>query len=263
MSNSKSDSIEIKIPNFTKKIRKNPWMVSTAVLLLLAVLLLISSTNNCSGNVINSDEAGQVILAAFNSQIPGSTIELVSSEAIGSSLYNVVLSIDGQLGTAYVTRDGEYLIQEIIPLEVIAGGENDNSNNPPSNIEGSTFLATGDSLCADDEGKPYVILFTTTWCPHCNWIGSTFESLATGDLADKINLQHWEIDTGDNALTSEVETEVPADMLALYQKYNPQGSIPTFVFGCEYFRIGNGYESQDDLNAELEDFENTISLLLE
>ncbi len=135
--------------------------------------------------------------------------------------------------------------------------------NEPAGLQGSTFLATGDGVCTDSDGKPYVILFSTTWCPHCKWIKDTFDSLANEDFADEINLQHWDIDTGDNTLTPEIETEVPADMLALYKRYNPKGSIPTFVFGCEYFRIGNGYERQNDLDAEVDDFTLVIEKLLE
>jgi len=133
----------------------------------------------------------------------------------------------------------------------------------PKALEGSTFLVTGDPVCKDADGKPYVILFSTTWCPHCVWIKDTFDSLANEDFADKINLQHWEVDTGDNTLTPEVETRVPAGIGAIYQKYNPQGSIPTFVFGCSYTRLGNGYERQGDLNAEMKDFKLVINKLLE
>jgi thiol-disulfide isomerase/thioredoxin len=139
----------------------------------------------------------------------------------------------------------------------------EDTTGEPEKLAGSSFFITGDPVCKDADGKPYVILFSTTWCGHCIWIKDTFESLANEDFADKINLQHWEIDIGDNTLTSEIETEAPAEINALYQRYNPRGSIPTFVFGCEYFRVGNGYESQGDLNAELEDFKLVINKLLE
>ncbi len=125
-----------------------------------------------------------------------------------------------------------------------------------------TFYETGDDICLDDEGKPYVVLFSTTWCPHCVWIKDTFDALADEEFAGRINLQHWDIDVGDNTLTEETETEVPEDIMNLYRKYNPRGSIPTFAFGCKYSRIGNGYESQNDLNAELEEFKFMIGELL-
>jgi thiol-disulfide isomerase/thioredoxin len=129
-------------------------------------------------------------------------------------------------------------------------------------VEGSTFYDTGNSILRDSTGKPYVILFSTTWCPHCIWIKDTFDSLAKENFANQVNIQHWELDTGDNTLTPEVETEVPNNMLDIYNKYNPKGSIPTFVFGGKYMRIGTGYERQDNLNAEKEDFNLIIGKLL-
>jgi len=129
-------------------------------------------------------------------------------------------------------------------------------------VEGSTFFNTGDNIVTDSEGKPYVILFSTTWCPHCQWIADTFDSLAEEPFSSQINLQHWELDTGDNTLTPEIETQVPQEMLDIYEKYNSRGSIPTFVFGGKYMRIGTGYEGQNDLQAELEDFRLIIGKLL-
>lgn len=130
-------------------------------------------------------------------------------------------------------------------------------------VEGSTFLNTGDNLLVDVSGKPYVLLFSTTWCPHCAWIKDTFDALAQSEFANQVNIQHWEVDTGDNTLTSEVETQVPGEMLDIYKKYNPSGSIPTFIFGGKYIRIGTGYERQNDLNAETTDFKFIIGKLLE
>jgi thiol-disulfide isomerase/thioredoxin len=129
-------------------------------------------------------------------------------------------------------------------------------------VEGSTFLDTGDEMLRDSEGKPYVILFSTTTCPHCQWIKSTFDSLAAEDFASEINLQHWELDTGDNTLTGAItETRVPAWALNLYEKYNPGNSVPTFVFGGKYIRIGNS--GKNNLDAEKQDFEFIIKKLLE
>jgi len=129
-------------------------------------------------------------------------------------------------------------------------------------VEGSTFSDTGDNILRDSNGKSYVILFSTTWCPHCVWIKDTFDSLSQEDFASSVNIQHWELDKGDNTLTPEIETEVPKEILDIYNKYNPQGSIPTFVFGGKYIRVGNGYESQKDLAAEKQDFELVIGKLL-
>jgi len=146
----------------------------------------------------------------------------------------------------------------IIYLIIGSGG-----NPPRTGVKGSTFYDTGDEILKDQSGRPYVILFSTTWCSHCQWISETFDSLAEEEFASQINLQHWDLDTGDNTLTPLItETEVPASILTIFERYNPEGSIPTFVFGGRYFRIGNGYESQGDLNAELEDFRLIIGKLI-
>ncbi len=51
-------------------------------------------------------------------------------------------------------------------------------------------------------------------------------------------------------------------MLAIFKQFNPDNSIPTFVFGCEYYRVGNAYEQQNDLTAEIGEFKAVIEELL-
>ncbi|MFA6533803.1 MAG: thioredoxin family protein [Patescibacteria group bacterium] len=127
----------------------------------------------------------------------------------------------------------------------------------------STFsVKAGAEVCKQD-GKPVIYLFSTTWCPHCQWIKETFDTLVKKYVAEgKIVAYHWELDTGDDTLTSAVETAVPAEMEAVYKEFNPKGSIPTYVLGCKYFRVGNGYESQQDLKAEAAEIEAAIADLL-
>ena len=124
----------------------------------------------------------------------------------------------------------------------------------------STFSEKkGATLCKED-GKPVVYLFSTTWCPHCQWIQDTFDkTVAAAVAAGKIKAYHWELDTNDNTLTSQKETQIPEDQMAIYNEFNPGGSIPTFVFGCKYFRVGNGYESSKDLAKEAAEFNAVIA----
>jgi thiol-disulfide isomerase/thioredoxin len=123
-----------------------------------------------------------------------------------------------------------------------------------------TFSEHEGEICKED-GKPVVYLFSTTWCPHCEWIKDTFDSWAK-DNSDKMVAYHWELDTNDNTLTADAESEVPAEHQAVYEKFNPNGSIPTFVFGCKYSRVGNGYESEDDLNKEKEAFDAVLNEII-
>ncbi|OQA36837.1 MAG: hypothetical protein BWY53_00258 [Parcubacteria group bacterium ADurb.Bin326] len=120
----------------------------------------------------------------------------------------------------------------------------------------------GATICKEG-GKPVVYLFSTTWCPHCTWVKDTFDKVVAEYVkAGKIAAYHWELDTNDNTLTSAKETSVPADAQAVYQEFNPSGSIPTFVIGCKYFRVGNGHEAADDLAAEEKELRAAIDAVL-
>jgi thiol-disulfide isomerase/thioredoxin len=125
-----------------------------------------------------------------------------------------------------------------------------------------TFSFREGNICLENS-KPVIRLFSTTWCPHCIWIKDTFDSVVKEYVdAGKITAYHWELDTGDNTLTPEVETVVPGSELAVYREFNPKGSIPTFVFGCKYSRVGNGFESSKDLVSEEKEFKAVIETLL-
>lgn len=134
--------------------------------------------------------------------------------------------------------------------------------NPNIEAFGSFQLYPDNEVCIED-GKPIIRLFSTTWCPHCKWIKETYEEVVKEyQQAGKIIAYHWEIDENNNTLTNEDEKEFPAKERAIYEKFNPKGSIPTFIFGCKYGRIGNGYESQDDLDAEEAEFRTIIQELI-
>jgi thiol-disulfide isomerase/thioredoxin len=153
------------------------------------------------------------------------------------------------------------IISGCIQIPGYGGNQTGNSTNITSmNI--STFsLMEGPVETVD--GKPVIRLFSTTWCPHCVWIKSTYDRVVNEYVSQgKIVAYHWELDTGDNTLTNETETEVPASEKAVYQKFNPQGSIPTFVFGGKYYRIGNGYEREQDLGKEEAEFRAVIEELI-
>lgn len=126
----------------------------------------------------------------------------------------------------------------------------------------TTFTDSGKDIELID-GKPVIRLFSTTWCPHCKWITDSYESVVEEYVEDgKIVAYHWEIDINDDTLTPEVEGEVPAGELAVYREFNPSGSIPTFVFGGRYYRVGNGYERQNDLGSEEAEFRAVIEELI-
>ncbi len=134
------------------------------------------------------------------------------------------------------------------------------SNIAPTEIR--TFVDTGADVCAEN-GKPVIRLFGTTTCPHCKWISNAFDSTAREYAgAGRIVARHWQLDTGDDTLSTGAERAVPAAELEVYQNYNPRNTVPTFVFGCKYLRIGNGYEQENNLDAEVGEFKAVFEALL-
>ena len=134
------------------------------------------------------------------------------------------------------------------------------------------FQKVGGTVCKQD-GKPVIRLYSTSFCPHCTWVGPTFESVVKKYVDEnKIIAHHWEwiYDNNtpmnqigaDDLLTPQYEGTVPAEEEKVFTDFSPKGSIPTFVFGCKYYRIGNGFEAQKDLNAEEKSFIETIEAVL-
>jgi len=125
----------------------------------------------------------------------------------------------------------------------------------------TSFSQKANAEICKENGKPVAYLFSTEWCPHCEWIKETFDRVAKEYVAaGKIAAHHWELSDmqqkplNDDTLTPVKESAVPQADMAVYREFNPGGSIPTFVFGCKYFRIGNGFEQQQDLAAEEKEF---------
>lgn len=140
------------------------------------------------------------------------------------------------------------------------GPQTESILNPAIN----TFELKKDAVICKIEDKPVIYLFSTTVCPHCQWVKPIFDRVASEYVeAGKIKAHHWELDTGDDALTAEIENQIPLEAEKIYQEFNPNDSVPTFVFGCKYFRVGNGYEQENDPNKEEQELRAVIDDLLE
>jgi len=120
-----------------------------------------------------------------------------------------------------------------------------------------TFTKTDDPICME-EGKVIIRLFSTTKNAAANWIRETFDSLADEYEGD-IVAYHWQLDTGDNTLTKNKESGISKAEVELFKKYNPKHTVPTYVFGCKYVRIGNAYPA---LEEEKSEFKKVIEILL-
>ena len=99
----------------------------------------------------------------------------------------------------------------------------------------TSFTLTEDEICLKDE-KPIVIFYTVSKCDPCNALKESFNEA----IEDKEVVAYlWELDTGDNLLTEELEKGITKSDLEIFRKYNEKSTVPTIVAGCKYVGIGN------------------------
>jgi thiol-disulfide isomerase/thioredoxin len=241
-------------------------------------LISLPSTDNGNGTVDMA--ALQVKVQDYlqkNIMDPqGLELNIKSIDSYNESFYAVNFSVsDGntaQDATVYLTKDGFALVgnqplmlDEPIPAveQPVQQPAQQQAAAPPVVGTFETFNDSGYEAELQD-GKPVIRLFSTTWCPHCVWVKPVFDRIAKEYVdAGKIVAYHWEIDTFDNTLTEAVETVVPETEMAVYAHFNPGGSIPTFILGGKYYRVGNGFEAQSDLVKEEAAFRAVIDKLIE
>ena len=169
----------------------------------------------------------------------------------------IIVAVVGFIFWAYINA---YQSVSSNPTAALAPAVETESVN---NLAINTFELKKNAQVCKEGGKPVIYLFSTATCPHCQWIKETFDRVVKDYSAQgKIVAYHYDVDTGDDLLTSQKETQLTASANNIYNEFSPEGYIPTFVFGCKYFRIGNGYESESNLAKEETEFRAVIDDLL-
>jgi protein-disulfide isomerase len=156
------------------KVFSNYWVVSTFVLAILLIGVIIYG-NSFRGSVVSANVVSDKVISFANSQ--GVDAEIVSVESNGS-LYEVVLSIEGEEFPLYVTLDGKSIISGLVPLEV-------NEVSTP---------ATSTSTEIPKSDKPILELFVMTHCPYGTQAEKGFLPMARllEDVADmEIRFVHY------------------------------------------------------------------------
>lgn len=140
------------------------------------------------------------------------------------------------------------------------GNSDDYSDVAPSEIK--TYTKHDMRICTDNE-KPIVMMYSLTNCPHCDWVKDAFKA-AVKPYVDEglINAYIWELDTGDDSLTTGVETELPKKFTQLYNYFDTTQQVPFFVVGCRYYRLGTAYEIENDKIAEVAELKAVIEQML-
>ncbi len=167
-----SDVIELPVgkalkPFTLSNLRKNPWILSTIILLIVLIVLLFSKSSPISGTTVSEQVAGQNLINFINSQGKGDA-SLVSTKQDGS-LYQVTVKYQGQDVPVFVTLDGKYLISDTIPLSDTAntGNQNNNPNNAPNQVQIDPEKIKDAPSEGNKDAKVTIIEFTDYQCPFC------------------------------------------------------------------------------------------------
>lgn len=127
----------------------------------------------------------------------------------------------------------------------------------------NNFLIDDDSRVCFDGPRIIIRMYGNTTCEECIWVKSIYDKVAREYQSyGEVTPIRWELDTQDNALTKPNETEIPSSEIRLLKKYTENETIPTFILGCKYIRVGSGHYETRDAKAEEQDMRNAIRELV-
>lgn len=178
--------------------------------------------------ILALQEAGEKAINYINENIlRGRATASLINVLEENGLYKIKFNVGENEIESYITRDGKLLFLEGIDLTKV---------EPPAKETSQTignFSVTDEEICREN-GKPIVYFFGSERCPHCQWEHPIIEKVAKkieGEISFHNNM--------DNSNDEEI-----------FSKYS-EGSIPTLVLGCKYFRVGSGEnagEEQEEKN---------------
>lgn len=152
---------------------------------------------------------------------------------------------------------------ESSPGRLIHKAASSRADDPFDGISFPTFYKSGFDVCTNSDGKPVILLFSSSSCSHCEWLGEIFDTIVPLYAeAGLIEAHHFDRPTGDDLLTEEVETGIPEEFIAIFDRGNPKGVVPYSNFSCKYERVGNGYEKTQDAEAEGREIMDVIETLI-
>lgn len=101
--------------SLTKKVRENPWIISSFVLAILVVIIVISSFGgSMTGKVISEKQAGEN-LVDYLSSVGYSGFEVSNVESIGS-IYLINTTYQGSEVPFYITKEGYVVGNSLISI---------------------------------------------------------------------------------------------------------------------------------------------------
>lgn len=183
---------EVTKPTLTEKIRKNPWILSTFVLLILSAVLVINGSIDESKGDISANEAGNIILDLAKSQIEDAEVIETNSK---NGLYEVILFMEEQEIPIYITKDGENLVS-LTPLSLITDQQAPEEYSEEDLEKISVFID-----CLAEKG---VKIYGANWCGWTKKL--VVETLGGFNIASPIYVECTE---NEELCSQEVETGYP------------------------------------------------------
>jgi thiol-disulfide isomerase/thioredoxin len=197
--------------------------ITLTIFLVGLVVYLIQNTGLKAIRRIPAEEAASKALSYINENILEGRITatlIKVSEDKEKNLYKLNLKIGEQELESFISFDGKTLYPDAINLETeitkqekVKGGET---------VDGD-FIKLADQEICQENGKPIIYFFGSLSCPHCHWEYPIIKE-TVAKFGDKISFH-------DN-MNEITDKEV-------FAKYS-NGSVPTIVLGCRYYRVGSG-----------------------
>jgi protein-disulfide isomerase len=233
--------------SYTEKFRENPWMLATLVLgTVLLVFILYSFSGRLTGAVISSNTAGENFVNFINSQSLGN-ISLVNSTDFGSGLYEITVSSQGQDVPVYLTKDGKYFIQGVIPLTTESSQGTNTAQNPSQPVD----IPIGNSpVLGNSNAKLTIVEFSDFSCPYCG--------AASGQAADMVSYMKTNDPTWLPAVPGIIKDYVNTGKAKLVYKYSMghTGGHPATLVGLCLNDQGLFWKFHDKAFADQADVEN-------
>jgi hypothetical protein len=136
--------------DFQKKIKENLWIIISIILAIAVIILIyINFSGGMTGNVVSESVIRERVINFAESR--GAEAEVLNVNDLGS-LYEVILSMDGQQAPIYVTKDGNYLVPQSIPL-----------TTQESSVDGQT---TETPIEIEKTDNPVFKVFLSPYCPY-------------------------------------------------------------------------------------------------
>jgi len=132
-------------------IKKNPWMIVSAVLaVLLVIALIFALKGGITGNAISSDSAGQQAVDFIKTSFGADVSTFTDVKDLGN-LYEVTVPYQGQDIPVYISKDGKYFISSAIDMTAA-------SADPSTPVDVPTEVVKSD--------KPVVDAYVFSYCPY-------------------------------------------------------------------------------------------------